>query len=167
MRYDRGMRSLWIAMILVGCGGGDEGGGGLDERITQTAYAQACSEAEDFLVSQYSDDYFVQALCTARAVEGNLDAAACADDLDACINTPPAEIQQGIDAILGQAGCDAFSLDPSTCSSTVGELKACLDALSDEVSSLQYTLTCAAAGQTLEGWDVVELPVACSFADDC
>ena len=147
---------------------GGDGDGDLGERLTRAAYERACDEARDFLVGQYSGSYFVQALCTALAVEGNTDAQECGADLDDCINNPPPEIQAGIDAILAQAGCGAFSINPSDCDTTLGALEACLGALESEVSSIQYTLTCAAAGETLDGWDIVSFPSECSSLEaDC
>jgi hypothetical protein len=137
------------------------------ERITAAAYSRACSEARDLLESQYSGSYFVQALCTAAAVENNTDAVECGMDLDECINNPPASIQSGIDAILSQGGCSLIDINTSTCSSTLGQIQDCLSAIDAEISSLQYTLTCAAAGQTLDNWDVVEVPSACQFETDC
>ena len=161
------MRPLvYAALLLVACGS-DSDNGSATERITQVAYQQACSEAEDFLVSRYSGDYFVQALCTAAAVEGTSDAQTCGQQLDDCINSPPPEIQAGIDAILDQGGCSLLSVNTATCSSTLGEIKACLDAIDGEVSSVKYTLTCAAAGQTLDDWDLVSVPSECQFASDC
>jgi hypothetical protein len=157
---------LCAALVLVACGD-ESDNGSAKERITQAAYDQACSEAEDFLVSRYSGDYFVQALCTAAAVEGTTDAQACGQQLDDCINMPPPEIQAGIDAILAQGGCGLLSVNTATCSSTLGEIKACLDAIDGEVSSLKYTLTCAAAGQSLDDWDLVSLPSECQFDSSC
>ena len=160
---------LWLCSLLVltTCGNSDTDLDDPQAKITAAAYAQACEEARDFLVSRYSGDYFVQALCTVAAVEGNSDAISCSEELDDCINNPPMAIQSGIDSILDQAGCSLLDVDTSTCSSTLGQIRDCLEAIDEEVSSLQYTLTCAAAGQTLEGWDIVELPSVCEFASDC
>ena len=161
------MRAFFcVVLVLVACGD-DSGNGSTTERITQAAYDQACSKAEEFLVSRYSGDYFVQALCTAAAVEGTTDAESCGQQLDDCINTPPPEIQAGIDAILAQGGCSLLSVNTATCSSTLGEIKACLDAIDGEVSSLKYTLTCAAAGQTLDDWDLLSLPSECQLDSGC
>ena len=82
-----------IVVTVVACGDESDNSSTTD-RITQAAYAQACNEAEDFLVSRYSGDYFVQALCTAAAVEGTTDAQTCGEQLDECINTPPPEIHE-------------------------------------------------------------------------
>ena len=161
--------SFWICSVLVlaACGDSDSDLDDPQARITAAAYERACVEARDYLEAQYSGDYFVQALCTAAAVEGNTDAVSCGEELDECINNPPPAIQSGIDSILGQAGCSLLDVNTSTCSSTLGQIKDCLDAIDEEVSALQYTLTCAAAGQTLEDWDLVELPSVCEFASDC
>ena len=156
-----------VVFSLIACACGDGEGDDLQERITEAAYERACEEARNLLISQYSGDYFVQALCTAEAVEGTTNAAACGNELDACINNPPAEVRAGIDRILNQAGCNLLEVDTATCSSTLGEVKACLEAIDDEVAGLQYTLTCAAAGQTLDDWDIVELPASCGLASDC
>ncbi len=137
------------------------------ERITQAAYELACDEAQDFLESRYSGDYFVQALCTASAVESTDTAQACTASLDRCLNMPPAAIAEGIESILSRAGCNLLVVDTSTCSSTLGEIKACLDAIDQEVSELKYTLTCTAAGQKMAGWDNLELPAACLIQPDC
>ena len=156
-----------IVLLSFACGTDVDVDDSTKERITQAAYARACSEARDLLESQYSGDYFVQALCMASAVEGTSDAVTCGEELDSCINNPPAVIQEGIDSILSRAGCSLLQVDTSTCSSTLGEIKACLDAIDDEVSSLQYTLTCAAAGQSLDDWDVLSLPSECQLSSDC
>jgi hypothetical protein len=138
------------------------------ERITQAAYNQVCSMAEEFLVSQYSGNYYVQALCTAHAVENSDSAEMCGNTLDNCINNPPPEVQSGIDGILAQGGCGAINIEVASCTSTVRALEDCLDALSDELSSLEYTLTCASFGQDLDGWNLVELPEKCrSLESDC
>jgi len=154
-------------LTVLACGGSDDGSS-RSEELTQAAYEQACASAEGFLLDQYGGSYYVQALCTAAAVESTSDAASCGDELQACLDNPPASIQAGIDAILGQAGCDALAIDPNACRSTVGRLKDCLDALEDAVANVEYTLTCAAAGQTLESWDIVELPSECQLLEsDC
>lgn len=155
----------YVALLLIGCG--DTTVDESKERITQAAYERACEEADDFLTARYSGDYFVQALCLADAVETTSDATSCGEQLDTCINSPPPEIQQGIDNILSQAGCTLLNVDTSSCSSTLGDIRACLDAIDEEVMGLQYTLTCAAAGQSLDDWDVLDLPESCRFAMDC
>lgn len=161
------LTAIFALASLVACGDGDDGAS-RSERLTQAAYEQACASAESFLLDQYGGSYYVQALCTAAAVESTSDAASCGDELQACLDDPPAAIQAGVDAILTQAGCDALAIDPSACSSTVGRLKDCLDALEGAVANVEYTLTCAAAGQTLESWDIVEFPAECQLLEsDC
>ncbi|MBL4632798.1 MAG: hypothetical protein JKY56_02945 [Kofleriaceae bacterium] len=154
-----------LAILILACGDSrvDES----KERITQAAYERACQEADDFLTARYSGDYFVQALCLAEAVETTGDATSCGAQLDSCINNPPPEIQAGIDGILSQAGCNLLNVDTSVCSSTLGDIRACLEAIDEEVMSLRYTLSCAAAGQSLEDWDVLSLPESCRFESDC
>lgn len=159
--------SLSTLLALASCGNSESDLDDPKAKITAAAYDRACVEARDFLESQYSGNYFIQALCTAAAVEGNSDAESCGEELDDCINNPPPEIQSGIDSIVGQAGCSLIEINTLSCSSTLGEIKACLEAIDEEVSSLQYTLTCAAAGQMLDGWNIIELPSACEFASDC
>jgi hypothetical protein len=165
---------LVFLLALPACDGADDSGGSADggtsttDRITQAAYNEACSQAEDFLVSQYSGSYFVQALCTAQAVENNTDAAACGQEIDDCINTPPPQIQAGIDSLLGQAACAVIDINPGACSSPLSKLRDCLSALEAELTSVQYTLTCAAVGQTLDGWDIVDFPSECvALESDC
>lgn len=167
-------RIIWpvIAILgLVGCieasdtTGEDNTDTGTDtgarERITEAAYSRLCDEARELLVSQYSGNYYVQALCTAAAVEENTDAQSCGSDAQACIENPPAEIQAQIDSILAQADCSVINIAPSECDSPLNRLSACLDALDAEVASIQYTLTCAAAGSELDGWDIIDWPEEC------
>ncbi len=155
----------FVAILLIACG--DSRVDQSKEKITQAAYERVCQEADDFLTARYSGDYFVQALCLAEAVENSGDASSCGAQLDSCINNPPPEIQTGIDGILSQAGCNLLDINTSVCSSTLGEIRACLEAIDEEVMGLRYTLSCAAAGQSLEGWDVLSLPDNCRFAADC
>ena len=60
-----------VAAVLCSTACSDGGSEDLEERITAAAYSKACEEAEDFLVSRYSGDYFVQALCAATAQNWN------------------------------------------------------------------------------------------------
>jgi hypothetical protein len=132
----------------------------LDE-LGAAGYAKLCSTFEDYLYDQYSGSYFVQAMCTADAVENSADAESCGDSIETCLATPPPAIQSGIDSVLGQAGCSALLVDSEGCTATVRAAKQCLEDLESEVKNVRFTLTCAAFGQSLDDWDVLELPASC------
>lgn len=146
----------------------------LDEEATlsaigDTGYARACDAFEGYLLDRWRTSTLVEVVCTAQAIEATTEAEACADQIAACVATPPPAAQAAVDAILAQASCDALDVAPGSCSSTLGALVACLDALDAEVGRVRLVATCAAAGETVEpGWDLLELPAECaSLANAC
>jgi hypothetical protein len=55
------------------------------------------------------------------------------------------------------------AIDRDGCTSTVGRVQDCLDSLGAAIDRIQLTLTCAAAGQTLDPtWWQVTLPSECA-----
>jgi hypothetical protein len=132
----------------------------LDE-IGRSGYDRLCAQFESYLEDQYSGSHLVQAACLAFAIETSADAESCGDAVTACLDEPPPQVRVAIDGILGRAGCTASPIEPEGCRSTVGALKACLDALENEIESVTYSLTCAAFGQSDLGWDVIDVPPAC------
>jgi len=138
------------------------------EEIGAAGYRRICDSFADYMRDQYSSSHLVQAACLADAVSHGNTTNECSEALEGCIETPPPEVEATIDGILVQAGCGVVDIEPAACDSTVGALKSCLDALQSEISSIKYSLTCAAVGQTDVGWDVVMLPNAClNLSSDC
>jgi len=131
--------------------------------IGQSGLNKICNTFEDWVRDMYSSSLFVQAACTASAIESTETASDCGDELQSCLDNPPSEVESLITTIRDQAGCGSLSVEATGCSATVGQIQDCLDALGDELDNIQFTLTCAAAGQTLDdGWWVIETPAACS-----
>ncbi len=163
--------TLLALLATPACGGG--GGGGwlpddlessqtLDD-IGDAGYQRLCSAFDDWAHDQYRSDYLVQAVCTAQGIQNTDTASACGDYVQTCIDSPPAEAEAMLDQIMSQAGCSAVAVEPSGCTATVGQVQECLDMLGAEIEAIQFTLTCAAAGQTLDpGWWQIQTPPVCT-----
>ena len=155
---------------LAGCGGGADGWlpDDIDREATlaqvgSAGYARLCSAFEDYARDQYTSSYLVQAVCTAIAIETTTTAAACGEQAVACKDNPPPEALAFLDRILAQAGCATVAVEPTGCAATVAQVQQCLDDLGTEVDEIQFTLTCAAAGQMLDDtWWQIALPPACA-----
>lgn len=132
------------------------------------AAAKVCSAFEDYLLDQYRGSLFVRVACTALGVENTETAAACGDYVDDCINNPPAEVQSAVASIVASAGCSAVAdYASSGCSKTISDLRACLDAVEREVTELEYTITCALAGQSLPpGSLTIDQPAECASIEN-
>jgi hypothetical protein len=131
--------------------------------IGEAGLNKICSTFEGWVLDQYSSTYWVQATCMAAAVDNNEDAGSCGDELQACLDDPPPEVEALIDSIQSQAGCSAIAVEATGCSATVGQVEDCLDALGAALDNVKFTLTCAAAGETLDpDWWVISIPSACT-----
>jgi hypothetical protein len=171
--------ALLIGLLLTAtgaCGGGSAGDWLPDDlereatldTIGDAGYAKLCGAFEDYVLDMYRTSYLVQAACTAIAVENTADAAACGESVQACLDNPPAEATALVDMILAQAGCATVDVEPTGCSATVRQVESCLDALGAEVDQVEFTLTCAAAGQSLDdSWWQIDRPSSCSSLSIC
>lgn len=139
------------------------------DRIGSAGYAKLCSAFEDYVRDRYRSDRLLQAACTANALQTTTDAVACAAAVDMCLDMLPPAVEAQLDRILAQASCTAVAVQPTGCSSTVSQMKACLDALGTEVDRIMFALTCAAFGSPVpEAWWMIDPPPACSaIASQC
>jgi hypothetical protein len=148
-------------------GSGDWVPDDIDEEATLDAigaagYGRVCAAFSDFVHDQYRSNYLVQAVCTAHGIRTSTDAGACAEAIDACLDTLPPSVESELDAILNQASCPTVGITPDGCSSTVSELTSCLDDLGGSLETLQFGLTCAAAGQPVPSdWWRIVIPSSC------
>ena len=132
------------------------------------AAAKVCDAFEDYLLDQYRGSLFVRVACTALGIENTDTAAACGDFVDDCINNPPEQVQSTVSSIVASAGCSAVADYESTgCSKTISDLRACLDAVEREVTELEYTITCALAGQPLPAGSLtIDQPAECASIEN-
>jgi hypothetical protein len=169
-----GGRFFVVMAFAIGVGCSEPGGSSTDwvpddltsgqtlDDIGDAGYQRLCSAFDDWAHDQYRSSYLIQAVCTAQGIEHTDTASACGDYVQTCIDSPPAEAEAQLDQILGQAGCAAVSAEPTGCAATVGQVQDCLDGLGAEVEAIQFTLTCAAAGQVLDpGWWMITPPAIC------
>ena len=169
-----GVRSFIMVAVVLGAGCGEPGGSSTDwvpddltsgqtvDEIGDAGYARLCSAFDEWAHDQYRSSYLIQAVCTAKGIENTETASACGDYVQECIDSPPAEAEALLDQILAQAGCTAVAVEPTGCAATVGQVQDCLDGLGAEVEAIEFTLTCAAAGQTLDpGWWMITPPAVC------
>ncbi len=160
-----------IPFVLAGaaaCGGADWFPADVDENATlaaagDAAAAKVCSAFEDYLLDQYRESLFVEVACTALGIEQTETAAACGDFVSDCINNPPAQVQTLVSTIVAGVGCDAVDYQSTGCGKTLSDLRACLDAASEEVTELRRTITCGLAGQALPaGALTIDTPPECT-----
>lgn len=162
---------LAVLGFLVGCGSSSQGDWvppDIDEqqtldRLGSAGYAKLCSAFADYVHDQYRSSYLVKAACTAHALQTTSDAVMCGEELDRCLDTLPPVVDQQLNTILAQASCSAAMIDPTTCTSKVGALKACLDALGEKVDQIELSLTCAAFGSPVPpDWWMIDEPAECA-----
>ena len=133
------------------------------DRIGAAGYQKLCDAFEDYVRDMYRSDYLVKAACTANALQTTTDAVACGESVNMCLNTLPAPVEMQLDRILAQAHCSAVSVTPTGCLAKVAEMKACLDALGEQVDKIMFSLTCAAIGSPVpEDWWKISPPAACT-----
>ena len=139
------------------------------DAIGDAAFAKLCSAFEDYVRDTYRSNKLVQLACTANALDTTTDAVACGESIDDCLNTLPPVVEQQLDQILDQAGCSALSIAPSGCLAKVAELKGCLDALGEQIDTIELELTCAAVGSPVpDDWWMIDPPAECtSITTDC
>jgi hypothetical protein len=131
--------------------------------IGDAAYGELCNAFENYVRETYASNHLIQLVCTADAIETTSDAVACANQADACLDTLPAPVEAELQMILDQAGCNALAINQNACVAKVKELKACLDALGDEVGTLELGLTCAAFGEPVpDDWWMIPPPDECT-----
>jgi len=115
----------------------------------------------------YSASLMTQFVCVADSIDKASTASECATLVDECRNNPPASAVALLDEVLGQAGCESVTLEPSGCSLSVSRVDDCLTAVESEIDRVQFTGTCAAAGEpTDDGWWMIEVPAVCTSIDD-
>jgi hypothetical protein len=132
------------------------------DTVGAAGLGRVCSAFSDFVHDQYRSSYLVQAVCTAHGIRTTTDAIACADAIDECLDTLPPSVEAELDSILNQASCPTVGVTAEGCSSTVSELTSCLDELGSGLDTLQFTLTCAAAGQPVpSNWWQLVVPSSC------
>jgi hypothetical protein len=132
------------------------------------AATKVCSAFEDYLLDQYRGSLLVRVACTAMGVQNTETSAACGDYVDDCINNPPSEVTSTVSTIVASAGCGAVAdYESSGCSKTISDLRACLDAVEREVTELEYTITCALAGQPLPAGSLtIDQPAECASIEN-
>lgn len=163
------------SVMTIGCGTADPWvPDDIDQEATLAAVGdegktRVCAAFEDYMLDQWRDSYLVEAVCLARAIMDNTDADACGDDAQACIETPPAEVRQGVEAILAQATCARVDVAAGGCERSVSDLVDCLDAMESEIAALRLTAGCALAGQEIDpSWSLIDVPSVClDLAEDC
>ena len=169
------MASASATVLMLGCGAADRWvPDDIDQEATLAAVGaegktRVCGAFEVYMLDKWRDSYLVEAVCVARAIMNNQDADACGDDAQTCIETPPAEVREGVDEILAQATCTRLDVDAGGCDRSVGELVDCLDAMEREIAALRLTGGCALAGQTVDpAWSLIDVPAICmDLAEDC
>jgi hypothetical protein len=168
-------RLACLTVLITACGGNNPSDWLPDDidrdatldAIGDAGLGQVCSAFSDFVHDQYRSSYLVQAVCTAHAIRTTTDAIACADAVDACLDELPPAVDAELDAILDQASCPALGVEAEGCPSRVSMLKTCLDDLGASIERLQFTLTCAAAGQPVpENWSELVIPASCMALQD-
>lgn len=170
-------KAYLLTIVMAGasaCGGsGDWFPSDVEEHATlaaagDAAAAKVCDAFEDYLLDQYRGSLLVRVACTALGVQNSETAAACGDFVDDCINNPPGEVTSTVASIVASAGCGAVADYESTgCSKTISDLRACLDAVEREVTELEYTITCALAGQPLPpGSLTIDQPAECASIEN-
>lgn len=133
------------------------------DQIGAAAFGQLCKAFEDYVRDTYRSNHLIQLVCTADAIETTTDAVACANQADACLDTLPPPLEAELQMILDQAGCTALAINQNGCVKTVKEIKGCLDALGDEVGTIELGLTCAAFGQPVpDDWWMIPPPTECT-----
>ncbi len=167
-RTSRGISIVLAGVLASACGSaGDWFPSDVDQAATldhagAAVIAKVCDAFEDFIYDQYRGSLLVEIACTAQGIEESTNSAACSDFVQACIDTPPPEVEALASALLAASGCGAVDYQPSGCSKTISELRACLDAIDAEVASLKYDVVCALAGQPLPPDALaIETPAAC------
>lgn len=174
MLSHRNMHTPWLRFVLpvllvTACGDStsERFPSDIERNVTldslgDSAYQRLCSTFEGWVYDQYAASPMVQAVCTAIAVESTETAGECGEALQQCLENPPPQATAILDEILSQASCEAVAIEPDGCTSTVGQIQDCLDSLSSELDRIELTLTCAAAGQTLEpDWWRIQVPSEC------
>lgn len=169
------MRTLTL-LVCIGASACGEGSSDVSDRfpddidtgltlddLGDSAFNRLCSTFESWVRDQYASSPLAEAVCTHHAIENTETASECADSIQDCLDNPPPEAQALLNTVLTQAGCSAISVTREGCAATVGQIEDCLDALSAALDNLQLTLSCAAAGQTLDpGWYDISTPSACT-----
>ncbi|HEX5061141.1 MAG TPA: hypothetical protein VFV99_17365 [Kofleriaceae bacterium] len=168
------MSSFRVALLVMVVGCNSSGGShdwvppDIDEqqtldRIGSAAYGKLCDAFADYVHDQYRSNYLVKAACTAHALETTMDAVACGDAVNMCLDTLPPVVDQQLNQILAQASCPAANIDPTLCSAPVSALTACLDALGEKVDELELSATCAAFGSPVpQDWWIIDEPAECA-----
>ena len=130
--------------------------------VGAAGYQRLCSAFDSYVREEYAGNYFVQAVCLAHGVTSTDDAQACADTVQSCTQTLPGPAESVLNQILDQASCQRLNIDPTGCSATVAQVSACLEAMESGMKNVQFELTCAAAGQSIDpNWWQVQLPAEC------
>ena len=170
------MRHLPLLLMLVACktsSSDDWVPDDIDEnetldRIGAAGYAKLCSSFEDYVRDMYRGDLLIRAACTAHALESTLDAVACGEAVDACLDDLPPAVESTLEQILDQASCPA-DVAQAGCQSKVSMLTTCLDDLGRKVDQIEFSLTCAAVGSPVPAnWWRITPPSSCtSLGQEC
>ena len=153
-------------LVTASCGGEDIDVDQTLDDLGEAGLDRVCEEARQTLIDMYSSSLMTQFICTADAIEKTTTAEDCATQVDACISNPPPSAVALLDQILAQAGCSAVTVETDGCLAPVSQLTGCIDALEGEIDRVQFTGTCAAAGQPVDdGWWQISIPAVCTSVD--
>ncbi len=158
-----------VVLLVAGCGDSSIASSDTLDEIGAAGFERLCEEARDRAIDMYSSSLMTQFVCVADSVGKSSTAKECAILVDECRSNPPASALALLDQILAQAGCDTVSIEPTGCDLSVSQVDRCLDAVDSEIDRLQFTGSCAAAGQPVDdGWWQLDVPAECSSIDqDC
>lgn len=118
---------------------------------------------EDYVRDQYRSNRLIQAACTANALQTTSDAIMCGESVDDCVDDLPPVVESQLSMILAQASCTTVGVDPMGCPSRVSAMKDCLDALGEQLDTIELSATCAAFGSPVPpNWWRISLPSACT-----
>jgi len=157
---------MGVCLLVTGCTSGwmppDIQSNETLNTLGAAGYQRLCSAFEGYVRDEYSSNYFVQAICLYEGVTTTTSAIECGDAVNACTETMPPAAESLLSAILAQASCSTIGINPTGCAATVAQVKACLDAIEDQLKSLEFAATCAVAGQQVDdNWWRIPLPAAC------
>lgn len=133
------------------------------ERIGDTGYQMLCGAADGALHDAYRSQLIVKAACTAHALRVTDDATSCTTVANECLDKLPSPVEEDVQALLGQAGCDGVGVSETECKSPVFELIECLDDVRAALDHVASTVTCDVVHHESlpEDWWRISPPASC------
>ena len=133
------------------------------EHVGDSAYQMLCGAFDGYIHDKYRSSLVVKAACTAHALRSTDNATDCTAVADDCLARLPSPVEEDVDAILAQAGCDGLGVARSGCSSPISDLVACLGDLKAALDHVALSFTCEAAldGSVPLDWWRVAPPSSC------